>query len=357
MKFYKQLLRAICIASVGYLNSQTANQTNYKTDIKSFINNFDQNNEISVLIIDNDKSEYIGFKKELNIANEVNNSDRIFEIGSITKVFTNILLANSVHKGKSSLNESLQSNFSFPITNGNAITLTNLANHSAGFPPLPTNIYKQMELTPDNPYSNYTENDLKEYLKTKIEYTYKVGERSEYSNLGMGLLGYVLTKKVGKSYEQLVNDVIFKPLSMTQSSTKILNTTKLVKGLNENGAVTSNWDFTNALVGAGGIKSTIVDMEKFIHKNFENDPDYTLPLKETFKVNKMAKIGLGWQIIDNGKQQFYWHNGGTGGYRSCLVFHKETKKAVLVLTNISAFHKNADGVDNLCFSIFKKLMK
>lgn len=356
MKYIKNTCVILGLISLFNLKAQE-NKKDYTSDIKTFIKGFPTNTELSVLVIDVDNSEFIGVKKLNDTVDVIDNKESIFEIGSITKVFTNILLSNSVQKGESSLNETLQSNFNFKIYKGDSITLQQLSNHSSGLPVLPTNIYSKMEKTPDNPYKNYTEEDLLAYLKTDLDYAFKSGTKSIYSNLGMGLLGYIITKKENKSYEKLLKEVIFNPLSMNSSSMNLINKDKLVKGLNEDGSIASNWDFTDAMVGAGGIKSTTKDMEKFIRKNFENDALYTLPLQETYAKNKVAKIGLGWQIIDNKNKKFYWHNGATGGYRSCLVFSKQSKKAVLVLSNISAFNSKSASVDNLCFSIFKKLIK
>lgn len=356
MKYFKNTCIILGLISFFNLKAQKDGK-DYSSDIKNFIKEFPTNTELSVLLIDGDNSEYLGVRKQNGTVNSIDNKESIFEIGSITKVFTNILLSNSIQHGKTTLNETLQSNFDFTIDKGDSITLQHLSNHSSGLPVLPSNMYKQMEKNPTNPYKEYTNDDLKKYLSGKIDYEYKAGENSVYSNLGMGLLGYILAKKAKKTYHQLLNETILNPLQMNSTSTNVKDKSKLVKGLNPDGSFASNWDFTDALVGAGGIKSTTEDMEKFIRKNFENDPMYTLPLKETFAVNKVAKIGLGWQIIDSKNKKLYWHNGGTGGYRSCLVFHKESKKAVLVLSNISAFHGKSSSLDNLCFSLFKKLMK
>ncbi len=356
MKYFKNTCIILSLISLLNLKAQEKNK-DYAAAIKTFVKNFPINTELSVLVIDGDNSKFIGVKKLKDTVDVIDNNERIFEIGSITKVFTNILLSNSIQKGESSLNETLQSNFNFKIHRGDSITLRHLANHSSGLPALPSNIYNQLEKTPDNPYQHYTEHDLVTYLKKDIQYDYKTGTQSSYSNLGMGLLGYILTKKENKTYEELLKAVIFNPLSMNYSSVNSIHKEKLVKGLNENGSVASNWDFTDAMVGAGGIKSTTKDMEKFIRRSFSNDPLYSLPLQETYRKNKVAKIGLGWQIIDNKDKRFYWHNGGTGGYRSCLVLNKESEKAVLVLSNISAFHTKSSSLDNLCFSLFKKLMK
>lgn len=356
MNSFKKLLIALSILNIYNTNAQENSEKDYTTYLKKFTHSFSDKTQLSVLIIDGDTSEYVGVIKKEETVSKIDNKDRVFEIGSITKVFTTILLSNAIQQGKAKLDETIQSNFNFPIKRGESITLQHLSNHSSGFPTLPKNMYHQMELSPDNPYKNYSENDLETYLKTDINYAFKTGTQSVYSNLGMGLLGYILTKKENKTYEELLNKFIFKPLNMKNSSVCV-NENKLVKGLNEDGSFASNWDFTDALVGAGGIKSNAVDMEKFIRKHFENDSIYSLPLHETYSTNKRSKIGLGWQIIDNGKQKFYWHNGGTGGYRSCLVFNKATKKAVLVLSNISAFHSKSSSLDTLCFSIFKKLLQ
>lgn len=339
--------------SPSFLNISSDNRV--KELLQQNIKNSPNNTQLAIAIIDGDNTKYLGIIRKNDTLFALNNKDNIFEIGSITKVFNSVLLSQFVFDKKVKLEETLQDHFDFTIKNGDKITLQNLVNHTAGFPKIPGNMTLLMMVNPNNPYKNYTPEYLEQYLKGDPTFTFTPGTKNLYSNLGTGLLGYILTKKSGKSYEELLQKFIFKPLEMYSSSTTINpNNPKLVRG-RRNGKVVDNWDFTDALVGAGGIKSSVVDMEKFIRKNFENDVIYNLPQQQTFSVTENLKIGLGWHMYAKKDQLILWHNGATGGYRSCMTIIKNTKKAVVVLSNISAFQKDANNVDLLCFKLLKLL--
>ena len=313
---------------------------------------FPNNTQISIGLISENSTEYIGIIRKNDTLQITDNRNTIFEIGSITKVFTSVLLSDFVDKKQASLNENLAEQFKFKLKEGREITLEQLANHTAGLERMPSNFRASVTIK-ENPYTSYTPALLKKYLLKEIKLKNKTGEKSEYSNLGVGLLGYILTKKSNKSYEEILQERIFKPLKMTNSSTDLTKIDKhlLVKGLDKKGNEASNWGFTDALIAAGGIKSSIIDLEKFVRKNFENDAVYNLPQQPTVTISKTRKIGLGWHIFS--KSNIIWHSGATGGYKSCLAILKKEKKAVVVLSNVSGFNKQ--NIDILCFNLLKVL--
>lgn len=314
---------------------------------------FPEKTQVSIAIITKNNTEYIGVIRNQNTLKITDNKRNIFEIGSITKVFNSILFAHFIKEGKASKQETVQENFDFKLKEGGNITLEQLANHTSGLPRLPSNMTMLMMISPDNPYKSYKPEDLETYLKESVKLASTPGTKNAYSNLGAGLLGYILTKKSGKTYEELLQEIVFKPLNMAHSSTKINHKELLVKGYFKDGNVATNWDFTDALIAAGGIKSSLIDMEKFARKNFENDSVYSLPQEATFSLSEKRKVGLGWQILSEGNT--LWHNGGTGAYRSCMALNKTDKKAVVVLSNLSAFEKTSPNIDKLCFAIFKEI--
>jgi len=342
------------VTVINHLEKEINNKEIVKILTKN-IASFPEKTQISIALINGESTIYIGVIRDNNTLKIINNKNSLFEIGSITKVFTSVLFSSFIYQKKITLNETLQAQFNFTLKNGGNITLQQLANHTSGLPRLPTNIFTLFTETPNNPYVNYTPKMLEEYLKNDIELEYPKGTKSAYSNLGAGMLGYILTKKAKKTYEELLQETIFTPLQMTNSTTFLNNDNlkKLIKGRNQKGEKTSNWDFTDALVGAGGIKSTVIDMEKFIRKNFEKTPIFLLPQKTTYTVNKKHKMGLGWHILKN--DTILFHNGATGGYRSSLTLKVAEKKAVIILSNISAFHNKSNAIDTLCFQLLKTL--
>ncbi len=319
------------------------------------------NTQLSIALIDGDKTTFIGVKRDHDELLTTKNEDAIFEIGSISKVFTSILFAKQVKANEISVDGKLQSFMSFSdekaSDDSKEITLKMLANHSSGLPRIPLNLLPVMMADQSNPYKNYTAKLLGDFYNGEIILDNTPNTTYAYSNLGAGTLGYILSKNADKTYEELLQKDIMQPLGMTSSSSILsqIESAKLVTGLNPDGTETSNWDFTDALVGAGGIKSNAIDMEKFIRKNLEEDEVYDLPQQSTFTVNANLHIGLGWHISIDKDKELLWHNGGTGGYRSCMVLDKKGKKAVLVLSNVSAMGKESEKIDKLCFELMKTL--
>lgn len=264
----------------------------------------------------------------------------LFEIGSITKTFTGVLLADMVIKGELDLEDPvskfLPKGISMPTRNNEQITLLHLATHRSGLPRLPTD-FKPKDMT--NPYADYTVEMMYEFL-SNYQLPRDIGKTPEYSNLGVGLLGHVLSLKAGMSYEDLVKERILTPLGMHNTSIT-LNTKQqkqLTTGHDITGTATSHWDFP-ALAGAGAFRSSGEDMLLFLAVNI--DPNTTplsaaIPLSQKFQ-NSFGtislSIGLNWLITSTPDGEFIWHNGGTGGYRSYIAFSKKAKRGVVVLAN------------------------
>jgi CubicO group peptidase (beta-lactamase class C family) len=196
-------------------------------------------------------------------------------------------------------------------------------------------------------------------MTKELQLNQNPGEKFEYSNLGVGLLGFILSKIKSTSYEDLLRTKICAPYHMASTTTDRNNITdKLVKGLDVNGNETPNWDL-NVLVGAGGIVSSVTDLSKFAQAQF-SDSNQVLALtrKSTFtaQANKVD-IGLGWVIKNDLGQKSFSHNGGTGGYRSFLEIDIENKNGIIILSNISAAHKHSINIDNLGNRLLGSLTK
>jgi serine-type D-Ala-D-Ala carboxypeptidase/endopeptidase len=147
------------------------------------------------------------------------NGDTIFEIGSATKVFTSLLLADMVQHGEVALDDSVTQYLApsfFPVRipkrNGRCITLIDLATHTSGLPRLPAMSPKNR----DNPYADYSVQQLYQFLDA-YQLTRDIGSQYEYSNLGGGLLGHVLARRAGMDYESLVRSRICGPLGMNST--------------------------------------------------------------------------------------------------------------------------------------------
>jgi len=280
--------------------------------------------------------------------------DSVFEIGSITKVFTVTLLADMVDRGELSLDDPVQkylpAGVTVPQRNGRQITLVDLATHTSGLPRLPTNMQPR---DPMNPYADYTAERLYSFLNG-AQLTRDIGSTHEYSNLGVGLLGHALVRRAGRSYEALVAERILKPLGMAHTGVALTPWMKahLALGHDAEGNVVSNWDI-GVLEGAGALRSTVNDMLRFARGNLDTSQNRLARiLRQTHQARvptgrSDTSMALGWLIRHVDGHAIVWHNGGTGGYRTWIGFDETRRIAAVVLTNSS------QGADDLGYLLLK----
>jgi serine-type D-Ala-D-Ala carboxypeptidase/endopeptidase len=274
----------------------------------------------------------------------------IFEIGSETKVFTSLLLADMVQRGEVALSDPvakyLPPGTRVPERNGRSITLVDLATHTSGLPRLPSNMSPKDSA---NPYADYSVEQLYQFLAS-YQLTRDIGSEYEYSNLGGGLLGHVLALRAGTSYEELVESRICTPLRM--NSTRVTLTpemkARLAVGHDESLKTVENWDLPT-LAGAGALRSTANDMLTFVAANLGYTKSPLAPaMAAMLKVRRPAgqsglEIALGWHVYTTGGKEIIWHNGGTGGYRSFMGFDPKSGVGVVLLSNT----ETPEGVDDI----------
>ena len=316
-----------------------------KTYIQSRVNN-QVNVGIVVGYIDDQNIDYYSYGNTAIENGTPVNKKSVFEIGSISKTFTATILAIKVINGEMSLDDPiskyLPKTVKVPTKNGKEITLQHLATHTSALPRMPDNMSPKNE---NNPFADYTYKQLYNFI-SNYELTRDIGAFSEYSNLGMGLLGHILELQSGQTFEELVIQHIANPLQMTD--TRLVLTQQMKKRLAKGHAglsETNNWDIIT-LGGAGGIRSTTSDMVKYIKANLNSDSGKTaldkamqLAHQSAFKSEEQhIEMALAWHI-ENGK--FLMHNGATGGYCAMSAMDKVDKKGVIVLTNSN---ENVDAI-------------
>ena len=293
---------------------------------------------IVVGVIDTDGTHFFSYGvKSLKDQSAVDENS-VFEIGSITKTFTGIILADMALKKKLNLEDPLQKylpeGVNAPTLNGQHITLKHLANHTSSLPRIPSN-FKPVNML--NPYANYSEENLYEFLNN-YTLTRDIGSKYEYSNLAMGLLGHILANKQSTTYESLMVETIAKPLGLY--NTRVTFTPDMKKHLamgHSGGVEVENWDLPT-LAGAGAIRSTAVDMLKYLSANMGKEKSVLYPAMQLSQKNSRAEdkvpvVGLGWHVMTLEDKDITWHNGGTGGYTVFIGFIENEKKGVVVLTN------------------------
>lgn len=338
-----------------YNESVTELQSKY---IFAETKDFPNNTQLAISLIKNGRTKFYGVKRENDTIITIDNHEGIFEIGSISKVFTATILADLVVNQRLDLDDNINDYLKWPLKDDVKITFKQLSNHTSGLPRLPSNLLPD-SLDLQNPYKDYDARKLNQYMTKELQLNQNPGEKFEYSNLGVGLLGFILNKIDSTSYENLLQTKICTPYNMASTTTNRNNIIKqLVMGLDANGDETPNWDL-NVLVGAGGILSSVTDLSKFAQAQFDDsDPVLALTRKSTFTAqeNKLD-IGLGWAIRTDLDEKSFSHNGGTGGYRSFLVVDIKNENGVIILSNISAAHKHSMNIDNLGIRLMETLKK
>jgi CubicO group peptidase (beta-lactamase class C family) len=263
--------------------------------------------------------------------------DTIYEIGSISKVFTGTLLAGMVNDTTVKIDEPVKALLPdgtvIPKFEDREITLSDLATHTSALPRMPGNFApKDM----GNPFADYTVKQMYAFL-ARVRLPRRPGETYAYSNLGVGLLGHALSLRAGVDYEALLAKRITRPLAM--QSTRIVLTkdmrARLAAGHTAGLAPTPNWDIPS-LAGAGGIRSSVSDMIRFATANLSPGATpigkaMTLAQKPRHTPARGPHLGLGWHIPTGTKQ--LKHNGQTGGYHAAIILDPALGQAVIVLAN------------------------
>ena len=270
----------------------------------------------------------------------------LFEIGSVTKVFTGLLLAQAVEKGELDLDDSLAKRLpriTIDSPGVAAITLRQLVAHTSCLPRAPAGVDERM--SQGNPYGGFSRTDLWQTLATL-----KLGSAAlpkppcpaAYSNFGMGLLGELLSEHYGKPWHQLVRDNITAPLGMIDTvqhldADGLDRAPRMAQGYN-NRALVPSWGF-QALAGAGALRSTAADMLVFSRAIMagRNGPLGKAAERLLTPLGEFRGSPIGYALFMRGppERRVYWHDGLTGGYRTLWMIAPASNEAVIVLASNS----------------------
>ena len=275
----------------------------------------------------------------------------VFEIGSVTKVFTGILLADMVARGEVQLSDPvsdyLPTSVTVPSRGGVEITLLDLATHHSALPRLPDNM---SPADPTNPYADYTVEQMYEFLSDH-ELRRDIGSEYEYSNFAVGLLGHALARVGGGSYQDVVRERILEPLGMGMTGIALTEEMQewMTAGHDQPGGVVPFWDLPT-LAGAGALRSNMEDMLTFLAAN-TGPPQSQLErsMRNSHEVrenlNAQMGIGLNWHVRSVGDAKIVWHNGGTAGFHSFIGFDPTSGVGAVVLAN------SAHDIDDIGFHL------
>jgi len=281
--------------------------------------------------------------------------DTQFEIGSVTKVFTALLLAESERLGKVSRNDPA-AKYLLPAGDPDQaalakITLLSLTTHSSGLPRLPANIGANPDGNPD-PYATYDRAALVAGLRLHGP-SAPVGRSVAYSNFGVSVLGEALGAAWGTTYAAALETQVLAPLGLKKTTLALPGAPKpegLAPGHGPTGQPVSNWSFV-ACAPAGALRSSARELAIFLKTAQGVGPGS--PLHAAWAATLVpqrpvpdlgGEVGLGWFLKGDGAKPTVWHNGGTAGYRSFVGF-MPGGAGVAVLTNRNA------SVDEIGFAL------
>jgi serine-type D-Ala-D-Ala carboxypeptidase/endopeptidase len=337
-----------------------------KETIQSLVNNNKTNAAIVVGLVDPNGTQFYGYGNMSNANPITVDKDTIFAIGSITKVFTTILLADMVNSGLVNLDDPIEKYFppsvKAPTYNGQKITLENLATHTSGLPEFPgSHCVSNLNGTDDEDSlqarlffiecdKNYTFDQLYQDL-SNTTLTSEPGLKFEYSTFGISLLGHILALKSGISYDRLLEERILNVLGMNSTSIVFSDAQKSRLAIGHlNGKELPFWNTSRPIAPAGGLHSSVADMLKFASANLGLiDTKINTAMKEShiiihdsrlgkaFSNNYTAYVSLGWIIATDFGIQIVEHNGETAdGYNSFIALNTSKERGIVIIASASS---------------------
>jgi len=307
-----------------------------KAVIRDNVNN-GKHQSLFVGIIDENDVEYYYYGGTAKDGIQID-ENTIFEIGSITKVFTTLILADMVEKGEVSLNDPidkfLPEEVITPSKNGKTITLFDLATHSSGLPRMP----HDFPISDMDEQFQYGREKMYDSL-SRVELSREIGSEYEYSNFGVSLLGHLLSLKADQSYEELLKERVLDKLGLESTCVKQCDALRdRFAKPHVLGFAANELNLSDEMSGAGEIRSSGKDMLSFLSYAMGlNDSDLRSSFELTQKVNRQIddklSIGLAWHMLQKDDRMIIWHNGATNGFTSFVGFDPESNQGVVVLTN------------------------
>ncbi|MEM9835563.1 MAG: serine hydrolase domain-containing protein [Bacteroidota bacterium] len=313
--------------------------------------------EIAIGTLRNGATTFLGFRKTETGVDTLDNQDHIFRIGSVTKTFTTYVYTAALEDGRLRSDDLLSDFFPYPLAGGKKveqITLDQLANHSSGIPRLPKAWLKYV-LQPQ-PYAHIDSAEIAKVLTKTLKLNHDPGTDYEYSNFAIGVLAEILEDTFAFPLDYLIEELICAPNGMADTRFSIADSSRWISGLNSSGQPVVPWRF-GSLKGAGALWSTTTDMLKFLQFQLGTDPAVLWGQEITLPVFEHLSVARGWHYYDLAPESapFYWHNGATLGYRSFAGFQRGGKeKAVVILSNISAFSPYMSDVDEWGRAFFRE---
>ena len=331
----------------GYARAQAPAEESLSTILKERVDIGRETTGLVAVVLDGGRRIDAAYGRSDAADNRALDADSVFEIGSISKVFTALLFADMVVRGEVSPGDPvaklLPANVRVPEFQDKPITLLDLATYMSGLPRMPSNFAAKDK---SNPFADYTVENLYAFLADH-QLRFAPGTHYEYANLGFGLLGHALELSAVMGYEELVISRICAPLGMDDTRITLSGSmqSRLARGHNSRLEPVANWDIPT-LAGAGALRSTANDLFKFLEMALGNRssplaPAMAMTLGERHPTERpRVEVGLGWFLSTSYKDEIVWKDGGTGGYATFVGFSMKSHRASILLSNTADYGPN-----------------
>ncbi len=307
----------------------------HETDI-----DFDQVPGFMVGIVDGDSTYHVAFGSMFPDSLVLPTDSTLFEIGGLTKVFTALLANLLMNKGFLSRDDAmvryLPEQYRNPLVA--EITCRQLLQHFSGLPSLPSDLARKEE-DPTNRYADYGEQDLLSYVAS-IDRKIPTG-RFGYAHTNYALLEVILEQATGTTFDRLLATSIFEPLEMTSSTIYLDHeaSAKLAPGYDRAGSLAQPWTFSS-FAASEGLKSTSGDLCRFVSHVLSRQDEIASAFRACLQSprripgSRRTYVNDAWHEFKNRKyHSIYLHSGKTQGHAASIHFVRETRTAVILLTN------------------------
>lgn len=281
--------------------------------------------------------------------------DTVFEIGSITKVFTALLLADMIVRGEVAADDPvakyLPVEVNVPTYHDRQITLVDLATYASGLPRNPSNLTPRDHA---NPFADYTVEQLYAFLASS-NLQVDPGTRFEYGNAAFGLLGHALALAANRDFEELLVSRVCEPLGLADTRITLTSSMRerLATGHDAMMKPTNNWDMPT-LAGTGSLRSTANDLFRFLEATClqRSGPSIRPATKMLLSMRRptdkhSVEAAWGWFVLSKYDDEIVWKTGGTGGYSSFVGFSPQSRRGSVVLSNAGI----QSGIDAIGFHL------
>jgi len=335
------LLKQFKTKALKQLSSNSSNKTSF----------YNSSIPISIVvgIVNTNGTQVSGYGNISSSVNKKVDGNTVFDIASIEKTFVTTILADMVKQGLVNLDDPVEkylpsNNVTVPMYKGHKITLKDLATHTSGLPDFPAGWIRNHTYTTQQVYDFISNTSLSS----------QPGNKADYSDIGMGLLGHILSLRADVPFDKLVKDRILDVLEMNSTGTGMNATgisipedikSRFAKGHIDGKEV--NLEFIpEAIQSAGAMYSTTNDMLKYlssnmglIHTKINDVIQQTHLIIHSFGApynNKSLMqdyIGLGWTVTTDFGKEVIWHTGSIDGYTSIIGFNPSKQIGLVILCN------------------------